>query len=130
MYVLPYIHVPKTAELHQVWLFLERNGTYLIEVEDLSGATDFAAANDLELEAEPHIVGDVIYCRVKKDSQYHPNFYTWAETPAGTPPREVWRSFLWLGDATDPYGVNKLMDSLKLSDEGHTVYTALSQITV
>ena len=130
MYVLPYIHVPKTAELHQIWLFLERNGTYLIEVEDLSGAKDFAAANDLELEGEPRVVGDVVYCRIKKDSQYHPNFYTWAETPAGTPLREVWRSFLWLGDATDSYGVNKLMDSLKLSDEGHTVYTALGQITV
>ena len=131
MYILPFIRLPQRApSFHQIWLFLERNGTHLIELDVSENAVDqaksFAEENGLVLDAEPTVVGDIVYCSVKSSPELG-NFFTWQETPAGTtPPREVWRSFLWASlEGTDPWNLNSLMDSIQLSDS-HSVYSVLS----
>ena len=132
MYILPFIRLPQRApSFHQIWLFLERNGTHLIELDvadqDASAvAKGFAEENGLILDAEPTVVGDIVYCPVKASPELG-NFFTWQETPTGTtPPREVWRSFLWASlEGTDPWNLNSLMDSIQLSDS-HSVYSVLS----
>jgi hypothetical protein len=137
MFILPLIRIPeKSPGLHQFWFFLERNGTHLIECEQTSPedaiqhAKEFAGLNDLALDGEPYCAGDLVLCPIKKDSPELNNFYTWKETPAGTtPPREVWRSFLWTSseDNVDPWGVNRLLDSIRLSDS-HTAFSVLSAV--
>lgn len=135
MYLLPLIRIPeKSPGLQQFWLFLERNGTHLIqcqEEEAIQHAKEFATLNDLELDGEPYCIGDIVFCPVKRNSPELDNFYTWKETPAGTtPPREVWRSFLWTASQgnLDPWGVNRLLDSISLSDS-HTAFSVLSALT-
>lgn len=139
IFLVPFIRISdKSPGLQQIWLFLERNGTNLIEcdehqhttVEDaIQYAKEFATLNGLALDTEPYCLDNIIFCPVKKDSPELNNFYTWKETPVGTtPPREVWRAFLWADTETDPWGVNRLMESISLSDS-HTAYTVLSMIT-
>ena len=131
MYLLPYLRIPEKAPgLQQVWLFLERNGTHLISIEET--VEEFCESNGLVLAKDPFTVGDIVYCEVSKDTQDLANFYVWNETPAGTtPPKESWRSFLWASSAegVDPWGVNRLMESISLS-ESHSVYSVLSQLAV
>jgi|LauGreSBDMM110SN_4_FD.fasta_scaffold153936_2 hypothetical protein len=131
MYILPFIRLPQRApSFHQIWLFLERNGTHLIELDVSENAVDqaksFAEENGLILDTEPTVVSDIVYCSVKSSPELG-NFFTWQETPAGTtPPREVWRSFLWASlEGTDPWNLNSLMESIQLSDS-HSVYSVLS----
>lgn len=131
MYILPFIRLPQRApSFHQIWLFLERNGTHLIELDVSENAVDqaksFAEENGLILDVEPTVVSDIVYCSVKSSPELG-NFFTWQETPAGTtPPREVWRSFLWASlEGTDPWNLNSLMESIQLSDS-HSVYSVLS----
>ena len=136
MFILPFIRVGERAlGLEQIWLFLERNGTHMIEIEPsvpeeaVSYAKDFAELNNLVLHGEPYCVGDIVFCGVNSKSKDLMDFYTWKETPAGTtPPREVWRAFLWVGNS-DPWGVNRFMDSLKLSEGSHSVFSVLTDIT-
>jgi hypothetical protein len=131
MYILPFIRLPQRApSFHQIWLFLERNGTHLIELDVSENVVDqaksFAEENGLILDTEPTVVSDIVYCSVKSSPELG-NFFTWQETPAGTtPPREVWRSFLWASlEGTDPWNLNSLMESIQLSDS-HSVYSVLS----
>lgn len=137
MFLLPFIHVPNKAPgLHQIWLFLERNGSHMIEFqcdtpeEGMNHATEFLNLNDLK-GGEPFCVNDVVFCPVKSDTPDLVNFYTWKETPVGTTPqKEAWRSFLWAhaDDATDPWGVNRMMESILLSDKGHNVHSVIAAI--
>ena len=135
MFLLPLMRISeKSPGLQQIWLFLERNGTHLIECaeeEAIQHAKEFATLNDMELDAEPYCVKDIVFCPIKRTSPDLENFYTWKETPAGTtPPREVWRSFLWTTSEgnMDPWGVNRLLDSISLSDS-HTAFSILSALT-
>lgn len=138
MFILPFIRVPQLSPgLEQVWLFLERNGTHLIQSdsatpeEGILFAKEFSGLNGLVLEREPWCVNNVVFCPIKIDSPELTNFYTWKETPAGTtPPKEVWRSFLWITskENTDPWGVNKLTESILLS-ESQSVFSVLSVIS-
>ena len=142
MFLVPFIRISdKSPGLQQIWLFLERNGTNLIECEHahttvegaIQYAKEFTTINGLTLDAEPYCLDNIIFCPVKKDSPELNNFYTWKETPIGTTPsREVWRAFLWAetgtGTGTDPWGVNRLMESISLS-ESHTAFSVLSMIT-
>jgi hypothetical protein len=137
MYVVPFIRVSQRSPgLQQVWLFLERNGGHLIEIdcktpEDaVKHASEFAEVNGFNLLAEPFCVDGVVYCPVDAATPDLTNFYTWKETPVGTtPPREVWRTFLWASSTEnlDPWGVNRLMDDIKLSEQ-HTAYSVLKGV--
>lgn len=135
MFILPFLRLLKNSSgLEQFWLFLERNGTHLIELQNMEEdaaiayAKEFAEVNELVLKDEPFCVNDIVFCEIVPDSKELVGFYTWKETPAGTTPREVWRPFLWM-KYSDPWGVNRLMDSLQLSESSHTVYSVLEQIT-
>jgi hypothetical protein len=135
MFIVPFICMPERAPgLQQVWLFLERNGSHLIEIDTpgdiMQGAKEFAESNGFVLTVEPFCRDDIVYCQVNTNETDLDQFYSWKETPAGTtPPKEVWRTFLWASspENDDPWGVNRLMDGIRLSDK-HTVYSTLKCI--
>jgi len=141
MYILPYIQIHKKSGVQQFWLFLERNGTHLIEIDTLEPAsaieyaTEFLETNELLAAAKPFCIGNIVYCPIDSTTPSLSNFYTWKETPSGTiPPREVWRAFIWMSsnESSDPWGVNHLMGSTLVSDtkDGHTVYSILTPLVV
>ena len=131
MFILPYIRVPERAPgLQQIWLFLERNGSHLIEIDAAEDAVqhakEFAELNSLALVDEPLCIDDIVYCHIEPTKSDISSCYSWKETAPQTEPKEAWRSFLWTS-ATDPWGVNRLMDGISLSDK-HTVYSVLRRI--
>ena len=134
MHLLPFIRITEKAPgLDQFWLFLERNGTHLIEIDSavengIEYAKEFSATNGIPLAKEPVCIENIVYCEVAPDIASLSSFYTWKETPVGTTPtRELWRPFLWAvsPEGGDPWGVNSLMSSISLS-ESHSVYSVLS----
>jgi hypothetical protein len=145
MYLVPILKSPNaTPALTQFWLFLERNGNHLLElpgVEEpgaaVAAAKEFLTANELSPAAEPFVVEDIVYAPVDPADKDLANFYSWKEvTPGSTPPKEVWRMFLWVSSpgVRDPWGVNRMLDSIQVATEpSHTIfsilntYTALSQ---
>ena len=138
MFLLPFIHIPNRAPgLHQVWLFLERNGSHMIDIqcntpdEGVHHAKEFLELNDLKGDAPPFCINNIVFCPVNSDTPDLVNFYTWKETPVGTSPqKEVWRPFFWAHaeDGSDPWGVNKMMESMLLSDTGDTVYSVIKDV--
>ena len=64
MYLVPILMKPvnelKNGSLKQFWMFLERNGTYCMEISSLEGAKEFAEENGFPLMKEPVVVGDLI----------------------------------------------------------------------
>lgn len=131
MYIVPVLYTARPGtDLKQIWLFLERNGTHLIELDDgepVKAAKEFLETNGMTAAAEPIVVGDMVFMGIDPTSNDINSFYTWKEVPAGTiPSKEVWRSFLWLSaNGVDPLGVNRLLDTITLSDK-HTVFSVLS----
>ncbi len=137
MYIIPVVESRKSGaseHLRQFWLFLERNGTHLIETEAtdadaaVAAAQEFFEQNELSPSAEPFCIGDLVFAPVDATDKDLAAFYTWAETPPGTiPSREVWRPFLWASspDQVDPWGVNKLLDGIILSGANHTAFSVL-----
>jgi len=127
MFLVPYILLPKSPTLHCIWLFLERNGTHLIEVA--GSISEFLEANELVAAAPPRTVGDITFVEISPNSDLA-SFYTWKETPPGTTPsREVWRAFLWAFSDTDedPWGVNRQMETITLS-QSYTAYSVLKTL--
>jgi len=137
MFLLPYVKLPNRVDgFHQVWLFLERNGTHLIEIDsaDISGAiqhaTDFLALNEFTAAAEIFCDDRIVFCPIEPSCDTLAQCYTWKETPSGTTPaREVWRPFIWIASAekTDPWGVNSAMSEISLS-ENNNAYSVLKRI--
>ena len=137
MFLLPYVKLPpREVGIQQLWLFLERNGTHLIEIDvaDVSGAiqhaTEFLEMNGLDLSGEIFYANDIVFCSIEPSCRTLVDCYTWAETPSGTTPaREVWRSFLWISspDKSDPWGVNSAMTAIPLSP-AHTAHSVLQAI--
>jgi hypothetical protein len=134
MFILPYIRMPERSPgLQQIWLFLERNGSHLIEIDASDNAVDhakeFAELNGLSLLEEPRCIDDIVYCPIEPTKSDISSCYSWKETTPGTEPKEAWRSFLWAtaADNTDPWGVNRLMDGISLSEK-NTVYSVLRRI--
>ena len=129
-YLVPILRSPRCTEaLQQYWLFLERNGTHLLSLEEAgteAEATDAARAfcevNELAMEGEPFCAGDFVFAPVDPTDKDLRSFYSWGETPPGTaPPCEAWRSFLWVGSAdADSWGVNKLLEKVQLSESPST----------
>ena len=136
MFLLPYVKLPnRAAGIQQVWLFLERNGTHLIEIDvaDVSGAidhaTEFLALNGF-VSTEIFCDNGIVFCSIEPTCSALAECYTWKETPSGTTPvREVWRTFIWISSAekSDPWGVNSAMSEISLSDT-HTAYSVLKRI--
>lgn len=136
MYVVPILSVERVpGAITQHWIFLERNGNHLIqldtsEADAVQAATAFAAFNEMAIVGEPVVVGDLVFLHVDPACKDIHSFYTWREVAPGTiPGKELWRPFLWVtagGTAADPLGVNKLLDSITLSEQKHTVHTLIS----
>lgn len=137
MFLLPYVKLPNRVEgLQQVWLFLERNGNHLIEIDttDISGsiehATEFLELNGFLAAGDIFFDNGIVFCPIEPSCSSLGDCYTWKETPSGTTPvREVWRTFIWISsaDKIDLWGVNSAMNEISLS-ETHTAYSVLKRI--
>lgn len=136
VYLVPLIWLRRTATLAQAWLFLERNGTHLMELETApttaeeatKAAREFLEMNELEGGGEPFLAGDCLFVPVDASDKDLKNFYTWRETPVGTTPmREVWRPFLWVeaADGSDGWGVNRFLKDIPVGPT-HSAYSVLS----
>ena len=137
VYIVPLIWLRRTATLAQAWLFLERNGTHLMELETppttteeaVAAARDFLETNELEAAEKPFLIEDYLFVPVDTTDKDLVNFYTWRETPAGTTPmREVWRPFLWVeaADGRDCWGVNGFLKDISLGPTS-SAYSVLSK---
>jgi hypothetical protein len=135
MYIVPILSKDRpNTELKQIWIFLERNGSHLIQLDcspqtAVEAAKEFLTTNDMLLMGEPIVSGELIFVQIDPSSKDLAAFYTWREVPLGTiPSKEVWRSFLWLSskDNEDPFGVNRLLDTISLSDSNHSAFSVVS----
>ncbi len=130
-----------TGNITQYWLFLERNGNHLIELEEggwAQAAKSFAVSNDLPLKGEPLVCPKEGLIFLEMDPQATKilsSFYSWNEVAPGTHPlKEVWRPFLWVSSAAaaaaaaaDPWGVNAFLKEIQIADEAnYTVHSVLS----
>ena len=142
MYIVPILkhNLKGGANITQYWLFLERNGNHLIELEDtdataFASANAFAVANDLPLKGGPlHCLKEgLIFLEVDPAAmQDLSSFYSWNEVAPGTSPlKELWRPFLWITEGAaataDPWGVNAFLKEIQVGDEANlTVHFVLS----
>jgi hypothetical protein len=138
-YLVPYIQtapLPGQADsLHKIWLFLERNCTHMMEIaagqEPLAAARDFLVTNDLVAARDPFQVGPITFVEIDEEKTDLSQFYSWREAPPGTvPPKEAWRHFLWVrtADSADPWGVNRLLNTIPLGPAPHTAFTVLDAL--
>ena len=119
--------------MSQVWLFLERNATHLIEVPPaeaanaLDYAATFAAENGFQLLFPPKAsAASYIFLPVDATDPGLADFYTWREiAPGSTPPKEGWRPFVWSSDDT---GLNRFLDEIQLGGDTVRPHTAFSVI--
>ena len=132
MYILPLFTQPiNNTNIVNIWMFLERNGTNLIQLtgthdNEIKNAIDFMLENDIPLKGEPFLVENIVFVPVDGSSPKMQLFYSWRETPPGTIPiRDVWRSFIWVPDK-DTLNVNSLLKEMAISNTGETVYSACS----
>jgi len=120
MFIVPYL-IHSRPGMKQVWLFLERNGSHLIETGSLEEAVAFAEENGLK--GLPIQSDDLILLPVAKEGLEV--FYSWSEVAPGTiPAKELWRPFLWtIGNE----GVNHLLESVQLAPK-HTTLSIIKAI--
>jgi hypothetical protein len=134
MYLVPILQVKQAGtDILKFWVFLERNGNHLIQLEGpesqwLEAAKAFSSDNGLALLGDPVQLGDYVYIHVDSATKDLNLFYTWREAPPGTPLKEVWRAFLWISDESnrDPLGVNVLLKAISLGEPTHTAYSVLN----
>lgn len=135
MYIVPVlIGTARPSGIQQYWLFLERNGTHLIQLDAtpadaVDAAKSFADANDICLLGEPVLTGNLVFVTVDASKTDLTGFYSWREVPTGTiPSKELWRPFLWVSsnDSADPLGVNKMLDGIAIAEAPHTVSRVIS----
>jgi hypothetical protein len=135
MYIVPILSYSRQAtDLKHIWVFLERNGTHLINLEAtpetaVKVATEFVENNEMTALGPPMVFGDLVFVGIDPTSKDLSSFYTWREVTPGTiPSKEVWRPFLWLEtkEHNDPFGVNRLLDSVSLSGE-HNAFSVVSK---
>jgi hypothetical protein len=129
-YLVPILQVPSSGSEHlqQVWMFLERNGTHLIQLdagEDeaaaIQAANEFCEVNELSQVGAPFCADVFVFVPIDPADKDLRAFYSWDETPPGTnPPCEAWRPFLWLrvpdSDKDDPWDVNAMLRSICIGD--------------
>jgi hypothetical protein len=140
MYLVPILKSPRaTPALTQFWIFLERNGTHLLELSGvtepeaaIAAAKEFLTTNELSSAAEPFCVGDIVYAPIDPADPDLVNFYSWKEVaPGSIPIREAWRMFLWVTDpranaSPDPWGVNRLLETVRVAEPSHTIFSVLN----
>ena len=134
MYLVPILQLKQEGtDITKFWVFLERNGNHLIQLDGpeaqwKEAAEAFSSENGLSLLGEPVRIDDYIYINVDSATKDLNLFYTWGETPPGTPLKEVWRAFLWISDKShrDPLGVNTLLKAISLGEPTHTAYSVLN----
>ncbi len=144
MYLVPILKSPRaTPALTQFWIFLERNGTHLLELPGvtqpeaaIAAAKEFLATNELSPAAEPFCVDDIVYAPIDHTDPDLANFYSWKEVPPGsTPIREAWRMFLWVtgpqtasssNATTDSWGVNRMLETVRVAEPSHTIFSVLN----
>jgi len=133
MYIVPILSYSRdSTDLKHIWVFLERNGTHLIQLETtpetaVKAATEFVEANEMTALGAPTVIGDLVFVGIDPKSKDLGSFYTWREVTPGTiPSKEVWRPFLWLDtkEHTDPFGVNRLLDSISLAEQ-HNAFSVV-----
>jgi hypothetical protein len=124
MYVIPIFHrtVNSFDEtlIQQVWMLLERNGTFCTSIETIEDAQAYATENDIPLSAPPVAVNGFVFLLVKQSSPLLDQFYTWNETPPDEQPmRAVWRPFLWVinsNSGDDIWGTNTILKDIFLGN--------------
>ena len=96
--------------MRQVWLLLERNGTFCSSVESVEDAATYATENEIPLAGAPFLRGGAVFLPVDSASSLLDQFYTWNETrPDEQPMRTVWRPFIWItanNSDSDVWGTN------------------------
>lgn len=124
--------LPNSAGLRQFWIFLERNGGHLLEIESPEAAETFLAENELSpgpggVKQDPNHP-DLIFVEIDSTDKDLAQFYTWREVVPGTiPSREVWRPFLWVVTETG-WDVNRMLDEIPVgSSADHTVFKILER---
>jgi hypothetical protein len=128
MFVIPVLAVPlqNVINIVQVWMFLERNGSHAIEVEDKEEALIFAEQNGFQILGEPVVRGDIVFLLIDPKCKDLGSFYTWSEiTPSQQPMKEVWRPFLWVKAAEDLWGTNQYLNEIMLTKD-KSVYSLLN----
>ena len=135
MYVVPILAGTfRPPDIYQYWLFLERNGTRLIQIDATPDtavvmAKGFAYINEIHIIGEPVVSGDIIYLVVDSANMDLNAFYYWREVTAGTiPSKELWRPFVWISSegGGDTLGINKLLDNICLGEAHHTAYRLIA----
>lgn len=135
MYLVPILQLKQEGtDILKFWVFLERNGNHLIQLDGpdslwREAAKTFSSDNGLGLLGEPVQIGEYVYIHVDSSTKDLNLFYTWRETPNGSLPlKEAWRAFLWISDESnrDPLGVNTLLKSISLGEPTHTAYSVLN----
>lgn len=134
MYIVPIVAAPaKLPTLRQFWLFLERNGNHLIELDPSTTVQEFLEANDLTAGGSPIVLhgGGLVIVPIDPAACDLHTFYSWKEVAPGmTPSKEVWRPFFWALDGSsptsDPWGVNQLLQEIELAEPNHTAFSVLS----
>ena len=127
MYILPILRrtIPG-RNMENVWMFLERNGTNLISGNadtPIESAKEFMIENDIPLNGEPYVRGNIVFAPVDVNSPKLALFYSWKETPPGTiPVKDAWRNFLWV-PGNDIFNINTLLKETNISEAGDTVYS-------
>jgi len=119
MFVIPVLAVPLqkmvSVNIIQIWVFLERNGTHAIHVENVEEALHFARENGFSLMMEPVVNNNIVYLLVDPKCKELKSFYSWGEIQMNDMPmKEVWRPFLWVRDTTDIWGTNQYLNDIKV----------------
>ena len=132
MFVIPVLAVPlqkiTNVNIVQIWMFLERNGTHAIEVENLAGALAFANENGFQILGNPVVKDDIIFLLIDPKCKELSSFYTWAEIQHNqVPMKEVWRPFLWVNMAKDVWGTNQYLNEIMLTRD-RSVYNVVSAL--
>jgi len=132
MHLVPILSVNhgKTAKIVQYWMFLERNGTYCIEIDSVEGAKAFAEENGFPLLREPVKVDDLVFLFIDPNSEGLESFYTWSEVQPAQPLREVWRPFLWVSpvNGEDMWGTNQYLSEIQITPK-KTVFDVIGAVS-
>jgi hypothetical protein len=107
------------ATIKQIWMLLERNGTYCTSVDTVEDALTYATENDIPLTGEPLVSDSFIFLPVDHTSPSLDLFYTWNETLGDEQPmRTVWRPFMWISNegGNDVWGTNTYLKDTSIAD--------------
>ena len=112
MFILPFLHKKiSNTPIHVVQFFLAKGGTTLLSVS--SDPTEFCKENDIPL-LNMKSINNINFIKVDPHLLEKEVFYSYNEED--TQELEVWRTFVWVGDATtDPWSVNSSLEKVLLS---------------